>query len=83
MTIKKLQIGEIVYIEGDNRDWILTELEGSNGTTKWLSPQLVLLKNLLYGMNKKIYYKRKNIPHELPPTKKFKTIKLSNIKNEN
>ena len=78
--IKQIQIGEIVRVEGDNRDWILTEVAGKNGTLEWLSPRLVLLEKLLMGYNKKVYYKRKGIALELPPTKKFLTKKLTNIK---
>ena len=51
--IKHIQIGEIVRVEGDMREWILVETPHKNGSLEWMQPTLVLLHKILQGINKK------------------------------
>ena len=78
-NIKHIQIGEIVRVEGDMREWILVTTTHKNGTIEWEQPTLILLGKILSGINKKPYYKRNKIIVEPLPTKIFVSKKLSNI----
>lgn len=79
-NIKTLDIGEIVLIEGDSREWVLVETPHKNGKMEWMQPTLVLLHKILQGINKKPYYRKNKMVVEELPTKKFITKKLGNVK---
>jgi len=77
--IKNIEIGEIIRIK--NRDWVLVETTHKNGTIQWEQPTLILLNNILNGINRKPYFKRRGIEAPFTKIKKsFRGTKLTNGK---
>lgn len=77
--IKHIEIGEIIRIGNDSREWVMTETTHKNGTMDWEQPTLVLLHKITQGINKRPYYRKNKIVVEELPTKKFSAKKLSNV----
>jgi len=79
--IKKIEVGEILEIDG--REWVLikTKVGGSDQQR----PDLITLKGLIKNINRKPYYKGKVFKKKIPrftkkQIKEMNLIKLSNVR---